>query len=73
MLLFARPGDRLVLGGGERGRGGAETQPPERDSHSGPTGEKWTPHHHHPSGTTWGGVDNVLHVRGNVDNESVPT
>lgn len=50
MLFFAQSGDRLVLGGGQRGRGGAETQPPERDSHSGSTGEKWTPHHHNPSG-----------------------
>lgn len=52
MLLFACPGDRLVLGGGERGCGRAEAQPPERDSHSRPIGEKRTPHHHHSSGTT---------------------
>lgn len=52
MLLFTRPGDRLVLGGGERGCGGAATQPPERDSHARPTAKKRTPHHHHPPGIT---------------------
>lgn len=50
MLLFTQPGDRLVLGGGERGRGGTETQRPEGDSQSGSTGEKRTPDHHNPSG-----------------------
>lgn len=55
MLLFPRPGDRLVLGGGERGRGGTETQPPEGDSHSGSAGEKRTPDHHNPAGIPPGG------------------
>lgn len=51
MLLFSHPGDRLVLGGGERGCGGAEAQSPERHSHAGATGEKWAPHNYHPPGT----------------------
>lgn len=57
MLLFPRPGDRLVLGGGERGRGGTETQPPEGNSHSGSAGEKRTPDHHNPAGIPGGGVN----------------
>lgn len=54
VLLFPRPGDRLVLGGGERGGGGTETQPPEGDSHSGSAGEERTPDHHNPAGTPGG-------------------
>lgn len=51
MLLLSLPGDGLVLGGGQRGCGGAEAQPPERHSHPRATGEEWTSHHHRPPGT----------------------
>lgn len=60
MLLLSHPGDRLVLGGGERGCGGAEAQPPERHSHPRATGEEWAPHNYHPPGTDW--IDNNLNV-----------